>query len=1108
MTRRSAKLFTNTAKINFLKFTRGQSTQGKAKLRLFSILSGFAMSALGVQTIFSQEAQILDESSSKPVFKNLVFKGGGLKGFAYVDALLEFQDQLGSLNEVERVAGASIGAVTAALLAVGYTPSEMNNELLKLQARLSDFIVDKEKGDFKVNALIMRAIEIAQEDSPTVVKGLKAVGTTLSHAVAVWRLFSNKGSNPGDAFREFLDDLISTKVAMLEKGAQKDFKYLTFGELKTLKEKAEQKGLRHYKDLYVVGALYDENITRNGILSVIVYSAENPEMKHYVISDAVRLSASFPYIFKPHGLYFLAEKRERKQIERVGDVGVDGGIIHNYPITIFDCNRYLTHPFTNQDPDAPIENFETLGFLLNTPLVVNAWNFISCTVKTYMRDQNTETPIPSTERETLKRDITIDPRGVSTFDLALSSEKIAALKASGKSATKAYFRTESRSLSRIQKDKTDQAKKINATLMREHAELTNLPYFQVNAGYIVPDEYFTSIKPHVTPKTTLPSELKTIWITGISGTGKSQLAFHTAQEYLRDHFWFSWRNGQLKDVKKRPIIWVINSDNLGVENKKEQVIKEIGLFATTLMSKPQFNGAQLPRTLKEKIDNGISLNPDERKRLIHFTHEALLNNPGWMLVFNQADGTTAWLQEEVIIPRGATYQGICVFSTQDGFANTPHAVNADLTSGLSLEKAKQFFDKADEKNDPTELIEFLHRLPFAIAAARDYMIAEGISCASYLESYKRDWKTCKAEGALKDLSPDSPKFRQHIAIRKSAERIFKESDKTVSRLLYFCALLPSDNIDPVLLLKLIEKYTEQGAKSTIIEDKLRSALEKMGSMVTPVKKDSSEKKYRMHSLVQEVIQDVQQAKSEKERADEDQVIMQMLDLVCIDRFNDKKNYRRFLELQPSFSAVCDYYNKLYVDARLKVAQESVHNLAALNHDEGSLYATVGEISKAEGYYLRALKLFDATHGEDHIKSANTLNNLGNLYQSTDRVKSESYYLRALKLYDTTYGENHIVSANTLSNFGNLYQSTSKPLKAKEYFERALKIYERDNSSHPDILIIRGNLESVNKQLAQASAISNAPHAAFFKPETAESKVLRDISASNDAGRAQEAPKNA
>lgn len=60
--------------------------------------------------------------------ENLVFQGGGAKGLAYV-GILEAMEEKKMMDSVKRVAGASAGAIAAALLATGHSVKEMKNLL-------------------------------------------------------------------------------------------------------------------------------------------------------------------------------------------------------------------------------------------------------------------------------------------------------------------------------------------------------------------------------------------------------------------------------------------------------------------------------------------------------------------------------------------------------------------------------------------------------------------------------------------------------------------------------------------------------------------------------------------------------------------------------------------------------------------------------------------------------------------------------------------------------------------------------------------------------------------------------------------------------------------
>lgn len=74
--------------------------------------------------------------------KNLVFKGGGVRGIGYVGALQQ-SESLGLLKHVQRVAGTSAGAITALLIALGYSPAEIKTLMWEM-----DFNKFKDKRNF------------------------------------------------------------------------------------------------------------------------------------------------------------------------------------------------------------------------------------------------------------------------------------------------------------------------------------------------------------------------------------------------------------------------------------------------------------------------------------------------------------------------------------------------------------------------------------------------------------------------------------------------------------------------------------------------------------------------------------------------------------------------------------------------------------------------------------------------------------------------------------------------------------------------------------------------------------------------------------------------
>jgi len=67
-------------------------------------------------------------------FTNLVFEGGGVKGIAYVGAL-SVLEQRGIRPHVTAVAGASAGAITASLVAAGYSADELRQTMLAMDLK-------------------------------------------------------------------------------------------------------------------------------------------------------------------------------------------------------------------------------------------------------------------------------------------------------------------------------------------------------------------------------------------------------------------------------------------------------------------------------------------------------------------------------------------------------------------------------------------------------------------------------------------------------------------------------------------------------------------------------------------------------------------------------------------------------------------------------------------------------------------------------------------------------------------------------------------------------------------------------------------------------------
>lgn len=243
------------------------------------------------------------------------------------------------------------------------------------------------------------------------------------------RLLEQFGWYKGDFFRSWMGKLIKEKTGNSE---------ATFADLEAMKAG------KQFKSLFLMGT----NLSTR--FSEIFSSEHTPRM---CIADAVRISMSIP-------LFFAAKRNVR------GDVYVDGGVLDNYPIKLFDRRKYLdTANFVTTDYYEKINaslknqprqiseyvyNKETLGFRLDTreeisvfrdqaepphQKVDNFFDYVWALVDTVLESQQSA----HLHSDDWARTIYIDTLGVKTTEFDLSDEKKAALVQSGKRGAEKYF---------------------------------------------------------------------------------------------------------------------------------------------------------------------------------------------------------------------------------------------------------------------------------------------------------------------------------------------------------------------------------------------------------------------------------------------------------------------------------------------------------------------------------------------------------------------------------------------------------------------------------------------------------------------------------------------
>lgn len=256
--------------------------------------------------LFIQSFQLLafageDPESKLPIYRNLVMEGGGIKGIAYGGALAELEER-GVLRHITRVAGTSAGAIQASLFAIGYNAEEIT-EIINTTP-----------------------IESFNDDG-FIVKGSK-------------RLLKKYGWFKGDAFLQKITELIALRTGNPN---------LTFAQLHQLAKS------HPFRDLYVTGA----NLSQQ---RVEIFSHETyPNMR---VADAVRISMSIPLFYE--AIWLDKDGKVQEEGTECTDCSlfVDGGLLMNYPVEIFDNPRYVENVRYTRSNSGYFFNEETLGLRL------------------------------------------------------------------------------------------------------------------------------------------------------------------------------------------------------------------------------------------------------------------------------------------------------------------------------------------------------------------------------------------------------------------------------------------------------------------------------------------------------------------------------------------------------------------------------------------------------------------------------------------------------------------------------------------------------------------------------------------------------------------------
>jgi NTE family protein len=312
----------------------------------------------------------LSFAQNKPVIKNLIFEGSGIRGIAFCGSISEIESRH-LMQQVEKVGGTSAGAIMALTVALGYSGEEIREIIGGTNFK-------------KFN------------DGHYMFVG----GINRTHKYFGWYR--------GNRFEKWLDQVISKKTGNAD---------ITFAEL-------SKKG---FKELYITGTCLNKQ-------QLVVFSKHTyPNMK---IKDAVRISMSVPLYFEAVFIdangAIIKHPKEKQGL----DVMIDGGLIGNFPIRMFD-SAGKSNPLTlgfRIDSDQQIKNDERDKEIAALP-VTNFNQYLTAFYNMVIENLNRQ---PLTV-EDWQRTVSIPDGKIGPRIRKLSPEEINTLIENGRQAAKHHF---------------------------------------------------------------------------------------------------------------------------------------------------------------------------------------------------------------------------------------------------------------------------------------------------------------------------------------------------------------------------------------------------------------------------------------------------------------------------------------------------------------------------------------------------------------------------------------------------------------------------------------------------------------------------------------------
>ena len=583
--------------------------------------------------------------------------------------------------------------------------------------------------------------------------------------------------------------------------------------------------------------------------------------------------------------------------------------------------------------------------------------------------------------------------------------------------------------------------------------------------------------------------ISTIYLSGIPGCGKSQLARQLGQDIF---------DRRLHENDSLTFVATLNAETLdSLADSYSSLARHLGITEYTLTN--------LETSTKGKPKEKIQY----LKRVIypktkHFS--------SWLIIVDNVVDLSLVLRD--LPPTGSEEwgHGQVLITTQDSSSipfNAPLTYHESLSDGMHPDDAVNLLRQVsdiEDQNQTEEVAKVLEYQPLALAAAAFYVqTIVGNGSPNYLwKDYLDALSQGKRELTEKLLADENRAYSKTTttAIQMTIMRAL-ESDEVLREVFYLFSLCAPESLPMEVAVDFV-KSRITGQSEELIKTKLFKA-----SLLSC--QDGAYAFLRMHNISHEVLKSVVTSKIDS--TDRIQCISIAIKIFnCLMEENRNrlhssgqvfaklrlitshcKEFRvivntdftkpelflksitpRELVLWLSLSAAvcCSLSNPSDADLFNSSICNFMHFLNDSKEDkslradtysiQGNVYRDLCQYSEAENHHKKALVIRKEIYDEYHRDVAASYNNLGIVYRKRDQYsEAKENHEKALVIRKKIYGERHCEVATSYSNLGTIYGDLGQYSEAKEYGEKALNIrIESYGEHHCDVAESYSNLGNV------------------------------------------------